>query len=96
VYSPSSWRETAPPPPLKELLSNAPFKFAPPDGVAFFERLGWEAVDIRSILREGLRFRRVPLAMQLLRLLPNPNPRELRGSLWIGVVLLASKPTRRS
>ena len=75
--------------PLKELLSNAPFKFAPPDGVAFFEILGWEAVDIRSLLREGLRLRRVPLAMQLLRLLPNPNPRALRRSLWVGGVRLA-------
>ena len=44
---------------MGENLANAPLKFAPADGVAFFETLGWKACDIREIFQEAVRFRRV-------------------------------------
>ena len=30
------------------MLQNAPFKFAPEDGVAYFEGLGWRVVEAES------------------------------------------------
>ncbi|HEY1239468.1 MAG TPA: SAM-dependent methyltransferase [Bryobacteraceae bacterium] len=67
-------------------LAQAPLKFAPPDGVAFFETLGWKAVDIHSIVREAVRFRRAPLFLRLFSLFPEPDPRNLgMRSRWSGV-----------
>ena len=34
-------------------LANAPMRFAPPDGVGYFEALGWQAVDIVSVFVEA-------------------------------------------
>jgi methyltransferase (TIGR00027 family) len=67
-------------------LDNAPLKFAPPDGVAFFETLGWRAKDIRSMFREAVRFRRVPLVLRLFGLLPEPDPRRPGNARWSAVV----------
>lgn len=68
-------------------LDNAPFKFAPPDGVAFFEKLGWKAGDIRSIFPEAVRNRRVPLFLRLLSVFESePDPRKLGNARWSGVV----------
>jgi methyltransferase (TIGR00027 family) len=55
-------------------LANAPFRFAPPEGVAFFEALGWSARDIRSYFREAIRHKRLPLFLRILGLLPFPAP----------------------
>jgi len=67
-------------------LANAPFKFAPADGVAFFETLGWKARDIREIFREAIRLRRVPFVARLALLFPEPDPRKLGKSRWSAVV----------
>src|SRR5215472_5423087 len=40
-------------------LANAPMKFAPSDGVAFFEALGWQAREVCSIVQAAARFRRL-------------------------------------
>lgn len=69
-----------------EQLTNSPIKFTPPDGVAYFERLGWNLRDLRSIIPEGLRLRRAPLMMHLLSLLPAPDPRALKRARWGGVL----------
>jgi len=61
-------------------------KFAPPDGVAFFEALGWCARDIRSIFRAAVRFRRAPLWMRPLALFPDPDPRRPDKARWSAVV----------
>jgi len=37
---------------------NAPFRFAPPDGTAFFRAHGWEEAEFRSTWEESLRLRR--------------------------------------
>ena len=41
-------------------LSNAPMLFSPPNGVAFFEALGWKTLEARSALHDARRLRRLP------------------------------------
>jgi methyltransferase (TIGR00027 family) len=69
-------------------LENAPLKFAPPDGVAFFEKLGWKAADIRSVFREAVRFHRVPLLLRMFAMFPEPDPRKPGNARWSAVVRL--------
>lgn len=72
---------------MKADLANAPMRFAPSDGVAFFEALGWKTVDIVSVFDEAARLGRLPWLFRLLaRLpLPAPNPRRLGGEHWSAV-----------
>jgi methyltransferase (TIGR00027 family) len=56
-------------------LVHAPVKFAPADGVAFFEARGWHARDTRSLFPEGCRRRRVPWHLRPFALLPDADPR---------------------
>jgi methyltransferase (TIGR00027 family) len=41
-------------------LQNAPFKFAPAEGTAFFEPHGWHEVEYRSTMVEAKRLNRLP------------------------------------
>ena len=61
-------------------------RFAPENGVAFFEPFGWRARDVHPILRSAVRFRRAPLWMWPLALLPGPDPRRLGKARWSAVV----------
>jgi methyltransferase (TIGR00027 family) len=67
----------------------AMLNFAPEDGVAFFERLGWRALEIRSIVRAAVRFRRAPWRIRPLLWLPDPDPRRPGQSRWFAVTRLA-------
>lgn len=67
-------------------LDKAPMKFEPSDGVAFFERQGWTVSDIRSILKEAGRLKRLPTVLRPIAHLPDPNPRKLAYVPWSGVV----------
>jgi methyltransferase (TIGR00027 family) len=69
-------------------LANAPMKFGPANGVAFFEDLGWRATQVQSILRAAARFRRLPWTLKLFALLPEPNPRNPGRAPWSAVVQL--------
>jgi hypothetical protein len=69
-------------------LINAPMKFAPRNGVAFFEEFGWSVAEVRSIFHAAARHRRLPLLMRLFAIFPEPDPRKLGRSPWSGVVLL--------
>jgi methyltransferase (TIGR00027 family) len=69
-------------------LANAPMKFAPPNGVAYFEAMGWKVTEMRSILSAAAEYRRLPWFMRLLAMLPAPNPRKLDKAFWSGVVEL--------
>jgi O-methyltransferase involved in polyketide biosynthesis len=72
---------------MKGELANAPFKFAPVDGVAFFERLGWKAREVISVFHRAVALRRVPWWMRILgRLAPPSDPRAPKG-LWSAIVL---------
>jgi methyltransferase (TIGR00027 family) len=62
-------------------------RFAPEEGPRFFERHGWRAAAVRSLLKTGARAKRVPLRMRLLAMLPEPTNRQ--GSWpWSGVCLM--------
>ena len=69
-------------------LAQAPMKFGPPEGVGFFEALGWRVEDVHSILRAGRRFGRLPWFLRPFSLLPDPDPRKLRRARWSAVVQL--------
>jgi len=71
---------------MGDLLEGAPFKFAPENGVAFFEALGWKAREIRSLFHEGARLKRLPLLMRPFAIFPAPNPRALGKERWSGVL----------
>lgn len=69
---------------------NAPFKFAPPEGTAFFEPLGWKEAEFRSFWAEATRLKRTMRGAWiwnfLMKLTPEKRRREmLRMS---GIVLL--------
>ena len=61
-------------------------KFAPENGVAFFESLGWRARDVAPIMRAASRFHRAPLWMRALAWHPGPDPRKLGKARWSAVV----------
>jgi methyltransferase (TIGR00027 family) len=71
------------------LLRNAPFKFAPDNGLAFFEDLGWRVAEAEPLLIAANRFRRLPLMMRLVARLPQPDPRHPgSGRPWSATALL--------
>jgi methyltransferase (TIGR00027 family) len=69
---------------------NAPFKFAPAEGPAFFEPLGWRVAEYRSNMDEARRLRREMSGMWLWRLIGRLQSRERRESIrrMAGTVLL--------
>jgi len=66
--------------------AGAPFKFAPDDGPAFFERAGWKPVEVRSLLHAAAKLRRLSWRMRLFALLPDSAGR-VPSSPWGGVCL---------
>jgi methyltransferase (TIGR00027 family) len=74
-------------------LASAPMKFAPPNGVAFFEALGWSVAQVHSILHAARRFGRLPWFLRIFALFPEADPRKLGRSRWSAVVQL-ERPAR--
>ncbi len=70
------------------LLENAPFTFAPANGVGFFEDLGWRVASIESVTQAAFRFNRLPPLTRLLARLPQPNPRNPGKRPWSGIACL--------
>src|SRR5882757_3896650 len=74
---------------MSGLLENAPFIFAPENGLAYFEDLGWRVVEAESLLMAARRFRRLPLSLRLVARLPQPDPRHPGGSMsWSAFAVL--------
>jgi O-methyltransferase involved in polyketide biosynthesis len=68
----------------------APFKFAPPEGVAFFAAHGWPPLEVRGMLKTGAQIKRLPMLMRLFAMFPEPKgPPGDRP--WGGVCLLEKK-----
>jgi methyltransferase (TIGR00027 family) len=67
-------------------LERAPMQFAPENGIAFFEQLGWTTREMPVLAREAVRFKRAPWFFKLFMLFPDPNPRHLRNTRWGAVV----------
>ena len=70
------------------LLQNAPFKFAPENGVAYFEDLGWHTLEVESLFVAANRFRRLPIFVRPAAWLPQPNLRHPGGKPWSAAALL--------
>jgi methyltransferase (TIGR00027 family) len=70
------------------MLDSAPIKFAPADGLAFYERLGWHPVEVDSVFTAAHRFGRLPLWMRLAAWLPQPDPRKPGNQPYSGIVRL--------
>lgn len=71
------------------LMANAPFKFAPENGLAYFEDLGWRTVDVESLMSAAYRLHRLPVWLRVAARLPQPDPRRPRSSRpWSAVARL--------
>ncbi|WP_264012661.1 class I SAM-dependent methyltransferase [[Mycobacterium] manitobense] len=71
------------------LLRNAPFKFAPPEGIGYFEDRGWRVGAVESVFVVAHRLRRLPWFLRLVARLPQPDPHHPpRNRPWSAVVRL--------
>jgi methyltransferase (TIGR00027 family) len=70
------------------MLQNAPFRFAPGNGLAYFEDLGWRTVEAESLFVAAHRFHRLPMTMRAVAWLPQPDLRHPGGRPWSAVALL--------
>ena len=71
----------------KQLHHVAPFKFAPQEGPDFFIPHDWKPVDVRSLLKNAARLKRLSLFMRLIALLPETE-KSRRERPWSGVCLM--------
>lgn len=71
------------------IMQNAPFKFGPANGIAYFEDLGWKPLELESVLSAAHRFHRLPPWYRLLASLPQPDPRNPKRVRWSAVTRLA-------
>lgn len=71
---------------MRDHLAKAPLKFAPPEGIAFLESLGWRAREVRSLFKEAARWRRLPLYLRPFARLLDPDPRKPGNYPWAAVI----------
>ncbi|MGB2694273.1 MAG: class I SAM-dependent methyltransferase [Dehalococcoidia bacterium] len=69
---------------------NAPFKFAPAEGTAFFEPVGWREVEFRSNWEEAQRLNRTMRFAAFWNIIGRLYPKKTRESFrrMVGIVLL--------
>ena len=68
--------------------AGAPFLFAPSEGPSFFNQYGWQTHETRSLIKAAGKLGRLPLALRMLAMLPEPSgPPGDRP--WSAVCLLA-------
>jgi methyltransferase (TIGR00027 family) len=70
--------------------AGAPLKFGPAEGPHFFERCGWQPIDVRGMLHAAARLRRLSFLFRLFALLPDTKG-EKPKAIWGGVVLLEKR-----
>jgi methyltransferase (TIGR00027 family) len=73
---------------MSGILQNAPFKFAPDNGLAYFEGLGWRVIEAESLMVAASRFRRLPVFVRPAVWVPQPNPRHPGRRSWSATALL--------
>jgi methyltransferase (TIGR00027 family) len=71
------------------IMQNAPFKFGPANGIAYFENLGWKPLEVEPILSAAHRFHRLSPWYRFLASLPQPDPRKPGRMRWSAVTRLA-------
>ena len=64
----------------------AEYRFAPPEGPAFFEGCGWRPIEVTSMLKTAAKLKRLPLFLKMMALLPDSKGQGSRP--WSGVVRL--------
>jgi methyltransferase (TIGR00027 family) len=70
--------------------AGVPLKFGPKEGPGFFEPYGWNAVEVRSMLKTAAHLKRLSFLMRLVSLLP--ESKGAQGSRpWGGVCLLEKR-----
>lgn len=67
--------------------AGVPLKFAPEEGPAFFQPLGWRATDLHSTIHTAADLKRLPLFLRLIAKISSPNFHPKRP--WSAVCLLA-------
>jgi methyltransferase (TIGR00027 family) len=70
------------------IAESAPFKFAPENGLTFFEDLGWRTVEAESVLEAAYRLHRLPIWMRPLVWLPKSDLRHPGNKPTSAVALL--------
>jgi methyltransferase (TIGR00027 family) len=70
------------------MFQDAPFKFAPENGLTYFEDLGWRTVEAQSLLEVAHRLHRLPVFMRPLAWLPQTDPRHPGARRWGAAALL--------
>jgi methyltransferase (TIGR00027 family) len=70
----------------RRLGEGAQMKFAPAEGVRFFEALGWTPLDVRPYLQEAARLKRLPGLLRLFARLPPADARNPGRRPWSAVV----------
>ena len=73
---------------MADLMQNAPFRFAPDNGLAFFEDLGWRVTQAETLSVAARRLRRLPWMMRARAWMPAPDPRRPGSREWSAVALL--------
>jgi methyltransferase (TIGR00027 family) len=53
--------------------AGAPFLFAPAAGPSFFTDYGWQPAEARSLMRTAGKLGRLPLALRMMAMLPDPS-----------------------
>jgi methyltransferase (TIGR00027 family) len=76
---------------LHAVTAKSPMRFAPTEGVGYFEALGWSATEVHSVLHAAHRLARLPADLLEFARQPEPDPRNLGSSLWSAVVQLEPK-----
>jgi methyltransferase (TIGR00027 family) len=64
-----------------------PLQFAPQDGPLFYQRNGWNPVEVRSMLKTAAGLKRLPFFLKLFSFLPE-NPEKMGSRPWSAVCLL--------
>jgi methyltransferase (TIGR00027 family) len=70
--------------------ANAPLKFGPPEGPAFFEPFGWKPIEVRSLFKVAARLKRLPPLLRLMSIFPESNGIQGRAP-WSAVCLFAKQ-----
>lgn len=70
------------------MMNSAPLKFAPANGLAYYEELGWRPVEVDSVFSAAKRFDRLPWWTRPRAWLPQPDPRKPGNSTYSAVVRL--------
>ncbi|HEX4566124.1 MAG TPA: class I SAM-dependent methyltransferase, partial [Vicinamibacterales bacterium] len=71
--------------------AGAAFKFAPAEGPAFFEPLGWHVADVRSLLKTAGRLKRLPWYLKFFSMLPESKKPPVDRP-WSAIVRLDRQP----